>query len=384
MESFDCVVVGAGLAGLQCARLVGRRGVRVLLVDRKERLDRPVQTTGIFVRRTFEEPGFPVAFLGRPVRRVALHSPGGRALTIVSARDEFRVGKMGAIYRHYLRDAECAGVEFRPATGFVSLRPDGNGSIVELAGGSESVRARFVIGADGARSRVASALGLDRNRSVIVGLEDVYRRRSNGSEPRIDCLLDPRVAPGYIAWVVDDGEEIHVGVAGYPGRFDPARSLDGFRGWARRVVDLETLDDVERRGGLIPVGGVLRRITCDRGLVVGDAAGAASPLTAGGLDAALRYSSVAAEAVARLLARGDPRALEVCSGERIRPRFASRLFMRRLWSAMGSPRIVEAAFAILASRPGRFLARHVFFARASFPDVVSYRSAGTIIDPVPR
>ncbi len=37
---------------------------------------------------------------------------------------------------------------------------------------------------------------------------------------------------------------------------------------------------VERRGGPIPVGGVLRRIGCADGLLVGDAAGAVSPLTA--------------------------------------------------------------------------------------------------------
>jgi glycine/D-amino acid oxidase-like deaminating enzyme len=39
MEHFDVVVVGAGLAGLQCARLLGERGFRVLLVDRKPFLD---------------------------------------------------------------------------------------------------------------------------------------------------------------------------------------------------------------------------------------------------------------------------------------------------------------------------------------------------------
>jgi len=35
MERFDVVVVGAGLAGLQVSRLLGERGLRVLLVDRK-------------------------------------------------------------------------------------------------------------------------------------------------------------------------------------------------------------------------------------------------------------------------------------------------------------------------------------------------------------
>ena len=36
MEEYDVVIIGAGLAGLQCARLLGRSGFRILLVDRKQ------------------------------------------------------------------------------------------------------------------------------------------------------------------------------------------------------------------------------------------------------------------------------------------------------------------------------------------------------------
>ena len=55
MESFDVVVVGAGLAGLQCTRLLAGHGLRVALVDRKESLSESVHTTGIFVRRSLED-----------------------------------------------------------------------------------------------------------------------------------------------------------------------------------------------------------------------------------------------------------------------------------------------------------------------------------------
>ncbi|MDQ3522854.1 MAG: FAD-dependent oxidoreductase, partial [Gemmatimonadota bacterium] len=51
----DVVVVGAGLAGLQCTRLLAASGLRVLLVDAKAAVDRAVHTTGIFVRRTLED-----------------------------------------------------------------------------------------------------------------------------------------------------------------------------------------------------------------------------------------------------------------------------------------------------------------------------------------
>ena len=52
METFDVVVIGAGLAGLEITRALSGYGLSVLLADRKTALEKPVQTTGIFVRLT--------------------------------------------------------------------------------------------------------------------------------------------------------------------------------------------------------------------------------------------------------------------------------------------------------------------------------------------
>src|SRR5687768_11360137 len=98
MERFDSVIIGAGLAGLQCARLLSQQGASVLLVDRKLDLTRGVHTTGIFVRKTLEDFRFPVGTLGKPIRAVTLYSPKMRALALQSQNDEFRIGKMGALY----------------------------------------------------------------------------------------------------------------------------------------------------------------------------------------------------------------------------------------------------------------------------------------------
>ncbi|MBK8147340.1 MAG: hypothetical protein IPK58_03780 [Acidobacteria bacterium] len=50
-----------------------------------------------------------------------------------------------------------------------------------------------------------------------------------------------------------------------------------FKEKARTVVDLDDREHVESRGGRIPVGGVLRRIANEHGLLIGDAAGAYRP-----------------------------------------------------------------------------------------------------------
>ncbi|HEX3111353.1 MAG TPA: FAD-dependent oxidoreductase, partial [Thermoanaerobaculia bacterium] len=103
---FDVAVIGAGLAGLQCARLLATRGLRVALLDRKRSVGDAIHTTGIFVRKTWEDFALPDEQLGPPIRRVTLYSPMRRAMTLEADHDEFRVGRMSWIYVYLLE--QCA------------------------------------------------------------------------------------------------------------------------------------------------------------------------------------------------------------------------------------------------------------------------------------
>jgi len=224
MKEFDAVIIGAGLAGLQCAGLLGGRGAKILLVDRKTDLAKGVHTTGIFVRKTLEDFDFPAGTLGKAVRNVTLYSPRLKAVELKSEQDEFRVGKMGALYESMLRKCLENGVEFCGGTRYLTSEPsaaadgfcvrdEGRGMRDELnkqiffhpssfiphpsnhppatADGSDliikleknglpfEVGAKVLIGADGANSRVAKDLGLDENKEWIVGYEEVF----HGSNP---------------------------------------------------------------------------------------------------------------------------------------------------------------------------------------------------------
>src|SRR5437016_204737 len=231
MKDFDVVVIGAGLAGLQVSRLLAERRWRVLLVDRKRSLEQSIHTTGIFVRRTLEDFALPEDCLGPPVRHVRLYSPARRSMDLSSPHDEFRVGRMGLLYQRFLNNCIHAGVEWMPSTRYVEHSRLKNDLIVRLESQTSSrrVRARYLVGADGANSRVGSALGLDQNYEWIVGVEEVLEHVPLAGPPRFHCFLDPRVAPGYLAWVVHDGEQVHVGVGGYPMHFDPLKALNVFR-----------------------------------------------------------------------------------------------------------------------------------------------------------
>jgi flavin-dependent dehydrogenase len=371
MDQYDVVIIGAGLAGLQCARQLGRDGLSVLLVDRKASLADSIHTTGIFVRRTLEDFEFPEDCLGPPVRHVTLYSPARRRLTLESPHDEFRVGRMGQLYGRFLDQCIEAGVTWMPGTRYAGLEELKDHLLVRLEGSGfvRWVRARFLVGGDGAQSRVARDLGLDVNREMIVGVEEVWRGVPLEGPPRFHCFLDPQLAPGYLAWVVHDGCEVHLGVGGYAALFDPLGALEKFRAGLNGIVDLECAERVERRGGRIPVGGVLPRIACMRGLLLGDAAGAVSPLTAGGLDPCMRLSSLAAVVIKEYLSTGEGRALAPYSGQLYRSRFVSRLWMRRVAATLRQPFLLEMACGLMRLPVFNSIAWHVFFGRGSFPDI---------------
>ena len=117
------------------------------------------------------------------------------------------------------------------------------------------------------------------------------------------------------------------------------------------------------------MGGVLRNIANSRGLLIGDAAGAVSPLTAGGLDPCMRLSTLAAGVIADYLNKGDVESLSVYSGELFRARFTSRLWMRRIISHVRQPALIELGCAAMRLPILSYLSWHVFFGRGSFPDV---------------
>ena len=371
MKTFDVVIIGAGLAGLQCAKLLSQKGAKILLVDRKTDLTKGVHTTGIFVRKTLEDFDFPIGALGKDIKNVTLYSPNLKAINLESKKAEFRVGKMGLLYQSLLNDCLANGVEFSGGTRYLTTHLKNSENVVRLEKSGEQfeVKAGVLIGADGAKSRVAKDLKLDENKEWIVGYEEVFRARNKNCEPRLHCFLDAHLAPGYLAWIADDGEEIHVGVGGYAADFNPREALKSFKEKTHDLIDLRNLKLIETRGGQIPVGGVLRKIANENGLLIGDAAGAVSPLTAGGLDPAMRLSKFAAEIVWERLNADNSKILLDYSGELFRARFISRLWMRRIIKTLTNQKLLELGFMFLRGKIGRKFAKHIFFGRGSFPDV---------------
>lgn len=356
-------IIGAGLAGLQTSLHLATHGATVTLVDRKNTVTEGVHTTGIFVRRTFDDFSFDPTHLSEPIRDITLYGPKRGQVSIASESEEFRVGRMAELYQACLNRAQDLGVTTLLKHRFVGYE---NGTVL-LQGprGAVQHRSDMLIGADGARSRVARATGLSVNERWIVGLEEVFDSQG-GRTPRFHLFLDAQLAPGYLAWAVDDGEEVHIGVGGFVPDYHPPSALAKFV--PRALQHVAVGQRRERRGGRIPVGGVLPHISAPGVLLVGDAAGAVSPLTAGGLDPAMRLSRLAADVAIGYLGSEGNAALDRYRGSDFRQSFRKRLLLRHGLEAIRWNSLFDIAVSMSKFPGGSHLLKDVFFGRGSFPD----------------
>ena len=96
------------------------------------------------------------------------------------------------------------------------------------------------------------------------------------------------------------------------------------------------------RAGLIPCGGIVERVAAPRVLLVGDAAGMVSPVTAGGIHMALKHGLATGHAIADFLSgRGEDPARDVRASY---PTFRAKRVLRFLFDHFQS----DLAFNLLA------------------------------------
>lgn len=345
---YDLIVVGASFAGLVAARTAAMRGLSVAVIDAKREPGARVRTTGLLVKEAVDTHDIPAA-LTRRIPGVRLYAPNLSHVDLHAPGYYFLATDTPAMMRWLAREAARAGATLLFGARFTDagLQDD----LVRLSG--LGLSARYLLGADGAKSQVAAVFGLGRNREFLVGMEAEYPSADNLDDTLLHCFVDTRLAPGYLGWVVPGVGCVQAGLAASgAARPDFAAFLDR----VDPLFGLKGREITSRRSGVIPAGGLVAPFATRRVLLTGDAAGLVSPLTAGGIRLAFQYGRRAGQTIADHLTAGgaDPGAIMA----REYPRFTLKKWMRRAWSAPWPNALVNAA---LFTPPMRALAQWIYF-----------------------
>lgn len=306
----DLLVVGASFAGLACARAAALAGLSVMVLEKKTAAGAKLHTTGIIVKDAVDSVPWlaevPPALVRR-IEGVRLYAPDMHHVDLHAPGYWFWATDAPALLDWMVDSAGDCGVEVRLGTLFEqALWLDGHWEVPLTQG--PCIKATYLVGADGPHSRVAKALGLSRNTRFLYGVEHEYQGAKMAPD-LLHCFIDRKLAPGYIGWALEGVGVSQIGLARRVGHSDAgALKLDPL---LRKIAPAVTPGDappVAVRAGMIPCGGVLPVVARDRALLVGDAAGMVSPVTAGGIHTALLHGQRAGEAVARFIRGevGDP------------------------------------------------------------------------------
>jgi menaquinone-9 beta-reductase len=357
--SVDVVVAGGGPAGATLAILLGRAGLRVDLFEarrfpREKPCGEGIMPGGVAV---LERLGLRAAVGGRALRAVRYHGFGLTAsapLTSAGSAGPFALAQR----RLRLDDVLLGAARATPGVRvFEETAADGaaieNGRAVGLHVGGEVRRAALVVGADGLESPVRRSLGLDApaRRSRRLGVR-MHFRLAPGREP--SDKLEIFVGRGHELYAapLPDGELLVAGLADDGALGGDARAaLDSWIAAHRHLADL--LD------GATPITAPAGRTRLDRraragfapgAVLLGDAARASDPLTAGGIAHALATAERLAAAVPGYLAEGDA-ALARFDRERHRLLRAHDWLTRGLVQIARRPVLARATLRLMRAAP---------------------------------
>ena len=315
MTEYDTIVVGGGPAGATAAHDLVRKGRSVLLLDRGGRIK---PCGGAIPPRAIEDFEIPDHLLVAKATSARMVAPSGRQVDMPVGAGGTG-GFVGLVDREHFDEwlrarAGLAGVERR--TGQferIDRDPDGRAVVVyrEARGGEERrVRARSVIGADGARSGVARGFLKDSDLvPCVFAYHEIIKSPANdpGFDPnRCDVVYQGRYSPDFYAWVFPHGDTASIGVGSANKGFALRDAVERLRA----ETGLGACETIRREGAPIPLKPLKRWDDGRDTMVAGDAAGVVAPASGEGIYYAMAGGRCAADAIDAFLATGKASALK--------------------------------------------------------------------------
>jgi len=295
-KSYDVVVVGGGPAGAVAAKAAAEAGARVLLLEGRREIGRPVQCTGLLSVRGFEAAGADRDVILREIRGVFAHAPDGRRIALESPRTHAYVIDRARFDEELARRAQEAGVEIKLKAQAVGY--DSGCVYIKADGHKFAVETKVLIGADGPKSGVARWAGLPLPQKTIIALQAVIPYEPE-REDYVEIYVGRALAPNFFAWVVP----AHPGYARVGlGTDEGSRARAYLDRWLKERFP--RCEVVEFNAGAIPIGPAERTVAPGV-LLVGDAAGQTKPTSGGGIYTGVSCAKIAGEVAARAALSGD-------------------------------------------------------------------------------
>lgn len=274
------LVVGASVGGSTTANTLAEAGIPVVMLERDLSWVKPCG--GALPPIAFEEFDIPESLISRKVHNAEIHSPTERVTDIAVKGLEDRPNSYVAMvtreeFDPFLRqravengveliEGKLTGLDFKPDGVLATYTPKGSNK-------RETIEVSVVIGADGAYSTTAKLLGLPRL-PYCVAIQERIRLPESQMQRWGDSAalyLGQDVSPDLYAWVFPKSDHVAVGCGAGPGK---TREMRQFLANLKERVsgDLVGGEVFLEEAHALPIH-PRRKMSYDRAMLIGDAAG---------------------------------------------------------------------------------------------------------------
>lgn len=319
-ETYDVIVIGGGPSGATAADDLASKGWNVLLLDRQGRTK---PCGGAIPPRLIKDFAIPDHLLVAKARCARMISPKDNKVDI-----PIENGFVGMVNRdafdEWLRERAHTHGAKRMRGSFEKLTRDNDGVArihittqpAAHAGASTpqpettSLRARFVVGADGAKSEVARhhIEGAERTKYVFAYHEIVKapQAQADYNPDRCDVYYRGTLSPDFYGWVFPHGDTMSIGT----GSADKGFSLRSAVSHLREVAGLTHTETLRKEGAPIPLKPLPKWDNGRDVVLAGDAAGVVAPASGEGIYYAMACARMVAQSVDLALTHCDARYLK--------------------------------------------------------------------------
>ena len=224
-------------------------------------------------------------------------------------------------FDEWLRERAAHDGADRRTGKFLKYEPNANGPCTitykDRDGDIVQVSARYVVGADGARSEVGRQSIKDADKvPYVAAYHEIIRSPKAANDDgeiafpfnpqRCDIFYDGKYSPDFYAWIFPHGEHTSIGVGSANKGFSLRESVTNLR----KLTGLDSSETVRTEGAPIPLKPMKRWDNGHDVILAGDAAGLVAPASGEGIYYAMHSGRLVAESVNNALQTNDVKALK--------------------------------------------------------------------------
>jgi digeranylgeranylglycerophospholipid reductase len=222
--------------------------------------------------------------------------------------------------RALAKDAAKSGAEVQVKTQATGLIIE-NGKVCGIKGKHRGddfeARAKVVVGADGIESKVGRWAGINttlKPKDIETCAE--FLMTDIDIEPtRCDFFMGNEIAPGGYVWIFPKGNrEANVGLGMLGSRFTGKHPIE----YLHEFVEAKFPEGkiLETIVGAVPASGMLKKLSVDGLVLVGDAGHVSDPITGGGIYNGMMSGKIAGDVIVEAIKAGDVSAAKLAKYDR--------------------------------------------------------------------